>query len=257
VGFYRSHTREGLGLSGEDLEMYRRYLPDPWAVALLVKPFATRVSVGALFLREGDDVRHEASYQEFPFRRRELGGDPVKEAEESVEEAAEDRTWAESEGEAAAEAPANDQVPFGLPAARAEGSGPGRSQVRRGWMWIPLSFIFLLFGVLIGSYIAMNLRFNVTSMSREDPYSMQLSAQRSGTSLHLKWNRNAPAIQASSRGLLHINDGGNEKVVELDLLQLQNGSVIYRRATDRVRFRLEVFANNRVSVAESVEYRGE
>ena len=32
VGYYRSHTREGLGLTDEDLNIYNQILPDPLAI---------------------------------------------------------------------------------------------------------------------------------------------------------------------------------------------------------------------------------
>lgn len=74
IGGYRSHTREGMGMSAEDLKHFDSYFPDPSAIFLLIKPYATRVSVAGFFFREGDRVQTEATYLEFPFRRRELGG---------------------------------------------------------------------------------------------------------------------------------------------------------------------------------------
>lgn len=277
VGFYRSHTREGLGLTPEDFEMYRRYFPDPWTVALLVKPFATRTSVGAFFLREDDRVQGDASYLEFPFRRRELGGEPRPDSQSeapaepaggldaaAAESMSRDpRTTAPAAGAegvsmAAGNTGTSDQVRWGIPVAAAEPRTEGGSgrRARSGRVWIPLSFIFVLFGVLLGILVAPNLRPGAPRAMQSDAFTMRLTAARSsGESVHVRWDRNAPAIQASSRGVLHISDGGNEKVVELDVLQLQNGSVVYRRATGYVQFRLEVFAGERVTVSESVEYR--
>src|SRR5262245_33090099 len=39
VGYFRSHTREGLGLSAEDHELLDLHFPERHRVALLVKPF--------------------------------------------------------------------------------------------------------------------------------------------------------------------------------------------------------------------------
>jgi hypothetical protein len=74
VGFFRSHTRDGLCLTEEDLAVFDRYFPNPAQVFLLVKPYAARASVGGFFFREDGRIRTEASYLEFPFRRRDLGG---------------------------------------------------------------------------------------------------------------------------------------------------------------------------------------
>lgn len=57
VGMFRSHTRDGLALSEHDLDVLNECFPDPAAVFLLVKPFATRVSVGGFFFREEGRIR--------------------------------------------------------------------------------------------------------------------------------------------------------------------------------------------------------
>jgi hypothetical protein len=46
-------------------------------------------------------------------------------------------------------------------------------------------------------------------------------------------------------------------VVQLDADQLRNGSVVYRRASNDVRFRLELQTSDRVVVAETMEFRVE
>jgi hypothetical protein len=74
VGFYRTHTREGFGLSMDDARIFDAAFPGEWPVILLVKPSITRVSQGAFFFREDGAVRRGSSYLEFPFRRKELSG---------------------------------------------------------------------------------------------------------------------------------------------------------------------------------------
>src|ERR1700676_717070 len=49
VGYFRSHTRDGLSLAPEDIELMEYYFPSPSHIALLVKPFASRVSVASFF----------------------------------------------------------------------------------------------------------------------------------------------------------------------------------------------------------------
>lgn len=146
----------------------------------------------------------------------------------------------------------SDQLTMGFPVARRDESGKSR---KTGWVWIPLSFIFLFFGMLLGMLVATGVRSQAPAAIRQDAYTLGLSVAVAGESLHVRWERTSPAIQASSRGILHINDGGNFKSVTLDSQQLQNGSVIYRRASGDIKFRLEVFARERVSVSETAEFR--
>ncbi len=75
VGFYRSHTRDGLSLDDHDLKFFREYFTDPLHVMLLVKPFATRAGQAGFFIQENGVLKSTTSYLEFPFRRRELTGE--------------------------------------------------------------------------------------------------------------------------------------------------------------------------------------
>jgi TonB family protein len=68
VGFFRSHTRKGLALDAEDLTLMESHFRDPQAVALLVRPFATKPSMGGIFIREDGQAPGEASCLEFPFQ---------------------------------------------------------------------------------------------------------------------------------------------------------------------------------------------
>lgn len=256
VGFYRSHTREGFGLSDEDLALFDGQFSTPGSVVLLVKPFATRVSTGALFFREEDRMKSDGSYMEFPFRRKELGG-----------EAVEATAPAEAEARIEPERPAPSFTFGGYTAAPgvpeagrpARPRGPGetvRGNSKNGWFWIPLSFIFLLLGVILGVQVALSISSKLpTALRPPDPYTMHLTASPSGDSVHVRWDRGAPAIQDAPRGVLHIQDGASQQRVDLDALQLQNGSVIYRRATTEVSFRLEVMTRDQVTVTETTEFK--
>jgi hypothetical protein len=269
VGFFRSHTRDGLGLAREDLEMFAAHFPDPRSIVLLVKPYATRASTGAIFFRESEGIRTDSSHLEFPFRRKDLGGDSVGEGAPPSPAASEPlppphaspppATNFSFGGYAggAANPPSSTPPPSKPPSARppkARGEdGPKSSKT--GWVWIPLSFIFLLLGVVLGVQVALSISNKLpASLRPPDPYSMHLTASPSGDSVHVRWDRAAPAIQDAPRGVLHIQDGASEQRVDLDALQLQNGSVIYRRATTEVHFRLDVMTRERVTVSESTVF---
>jgi hypothetical protein len=148
---------------------------------------------------------------------------------------------------------AQEQVSEAAPQGKERDGGGKR---KTGWFWIPLSFVFLLLGVLIGVSTALNFRVNLPGPFRVDPYHMNLSVAQAGPSLLVSWDRNSQPIQMARRGTLVIRDGGGEKTVQLDAGQLRlNGSILYNRASDVVHFRLEVMAGDRLSVVENLEYR--
>ena len=68
VGFFRSHTRKGLALDAEDRTVVESHFSDAQAVTLLVRPFATKPSVGGIFIREEGQPFGETCNVEFPFQ---------------------------------------------------------------------------------------------------------------------------------------------------------------------------------------------
>lgn len=267
IGFYRGHAREGLCLGQQDLEMFSAYFPEETGIALVVKPFATRPPMAGLFFREGAVIRSESSYQEFPFRRREMG-------EGNGEEQNPVQRLSSAAGDAISETAMVNTMTDGLLGIASPGPSdggqidanggpdkklppvPARSlRLRGGWVWIPLSFIFLLLGTVLGFQVALSVRSQITNTPRQDPYVLSLTASPSAGSVHLRWDRQSPAIRKAQRGVLVISESGSENNIDLDIGHLRNGSVIYRRASDEVRFRLEVFTAEKASVSETVLFQ--
>lgn len=268
VGCYRSHTREGMSLSPEDLSHFNEYFPDPSAAFLLVKPYATKVSMAGFFFREeGGKIHTEAPYQEFPFRRRELGGGAsptakLRDANPVSSPIVRDYGYnpPPDEPQGGIDYPAEEHAPeeaaypaYDTAVPEAE-LPPQRYKVRKTNVWIPLSFIFLLLGTLVGFQAAITYRPAKAAGVLADPYSLSLSVGRSGDYLQVRWDRHAQAVRTAQRGVLTIIEGTYDKKVDLDVLQLQNPTVYYRNMSDAVKFRLEVYTKERVSVSETLEW---
>ncbi|WP_031497096.1 hypothetical protein [Bryobacter aggregatus] len=263
VGFYRSHTRDGLALSDEDLQIFEKYFADPTNVILLIRPFATKPSVGGFFFEENGGFHRESSYLEFPFKRRDLGGG----ASPSMRTApAEERT--EPRGPESAEQtpgeglsnPGNpDDLRDWIQNRRSQADSSDReattsARFRSKSVWIPLSFVFLLLGVIIGFQAALVLNRGDAQKIAAQSLSLSLTAQLESGKLIVRWDRNSAAVLNAKSGTLQILDGSFTKTVNLDGRQLQNGSVIYMTADSKVSFRLEVVTNNKGTISETVEY---
>ena len=256
VGYFRSHTRDGFSLAPEDLELLDRFLPGPAHVALLIKPYATKVSVGGFFVRVHGEFP-EATPLEFPLRRRELLGEepaPRRPLAEGRMEGRGDRSLG-----AAVAAPEESLPAVGF--AGFEGSAPtdiepppARSRLPRGWVWLPLIFLFMLLGGALGYELALTVGAHAAASAGQD-LSLSLSVKKSGDNLRVSWSRLSPAVRSAQRGLLEIDDGGYTRPVALDAAQLQNGSLIYRSVSNSVRFRMTVFPQARVSVVETLEWK--
>lgn len=278
VGCYRSHTRDGLGLAPEDLKHYDSYFPDPSSVFLLIKPYATRVSMAGFFFREeGGYVQLESSYQEFPFRRKDLGGgaSPARPRETGMpvspppstgrlptfagppEPAAGDQMFYEEESEAQEQLAQLAQQVSAVNTATPLADHPDAplGKFRRTNVWVPLSFIFLLLGVAVGFQAAMAYKPLRPASVLAESYHLSMAVSRAGDNIHVRWNRQAQAVRTAQRGVLTITDGTYSTTVDLDSAQLQNPSVFYRNMSSVVLLKLEVFTSDRTSVSETLEWR--
>jgi hypothetical protein len=275
IGYYRSNTRENLQIYPEDVALLDGRFPEGPIVCLLIKPFATRISEGVFYYRVNGEYGPVEAPVPFPYRRKELGGGspprpprptsfdlggvipPTTYVPPAPPPAAENNSpprdsaapepplfqWAQNEKEktVTTEADVAPEEP--------------RSRFRSGWVWIPLSFIFLLLGVVLGFQIALGFRNSQAAAVAADPFSLDLSVVKFGENLHLKWNTAAPVMRTAKRGQLLIQDGENSKTVSLSEEDLARGSALYRHVANIVRFRLEVYPADRISVSESLEFR--
>jgi hypothetical protein len=247
VGYFRSHTRDGFSLAPEDIGLMEHYFPSPSQIALLVKPFATKVSVASFFVRE-DGLFPSTAPLEFPFRRRELTGEeapPRRTMQERVPRRRQVRNVVEE-----VEIP---EPVSSVPEPAYTYTSPSKSRTRGGWVWIPLSFVFLLLGVVLGFQAALTMS-GKTSGGAID-YSLGLTVNKEGANLSVKWDRDAPAIKTAQRGLLEIQDAGYTKPVDLDAAQLRNGSILFTNASKTVHFRLIVYPQARVTVMQTMEWK--
>jgi hypothetical protein len=246
VGFFRSHTREGFSLSAEDVELMDHYFPSPVGVALLIKPYATKVSVASFFVREKGRFP-DTALLEFPFRRRELTGEEAPPRRTMLERVPRRREMPSDAAIAAPEQTAPEPA-YGY-------SEPARPPKRPAWVWLPLSFVFLVLGVALGLLVGLTLGPRTSSSTAD--YSLGLSVIKDGDNLSVKWNRDAPAVKAADKGLLEIQDGAFAKPYDLDAAQLRNASILFTPSSKSVRFRLTVYPSPGVTVVQVVEWRSQ
>ncbi len=82
--------------------------------------------------------------------------------------------------------------------------------------------------------------------------SLGLKVDNDAGRLFLSWNRNAPLISSAARATLTIEDGDHREDVNLDMVTLHNGSVVYSPISDDTSFRLEVADQSGASEAAQV-----
>ena len=239
VGFFRSHTRKGLSLDTEDIAIFNRFFPKQYQVALLAKPFATKLTAGAIFIREGGSLRSESSYKEFHF-----GASTVERRVASVASF--------TGSEKASPAPAQAATALTVPPEHQRVASPVRSAklvaILRAIrpiciaasgklaavvefarpMWIAgasAAALVVLSGLLFLPGLHRTKRTATTSSRATSTLSFRV--ERSAGELLLRWNRDAEVIHEATHAVLAIADGERYQSVELDQPQLRDGGIVY------------------------------
>lgn len=255
VGYFRSHTREGFSMAPEDIALMEHYFPAASNVALLVKPYATKVSVASFFFREAG-LFPSAPPLEFPFRRRELIGEQPPPRRTMLERVPRRRDGSPPRNFQAPDAEAADAPPEQDVVLEAAFSGtlPPRRRANRSWLWVPLSFVFLLLGVVLGFQAALTMGPKPVISGAAD-FSLGLTVTKDGANLNVKWDRESAPVKAAQKGVLEIQDGGHSKPYDLDPAQLRNGSIVFTNSSPTVRFRLTVYPQEQLSVVQTLEWK--
>jgi len=216
VGYYRTHTRRGLGLDGDDLQL-ADFFPEGADLALLIKPRLLRPSRAALFF--WDDALADAQTPAIEFSIPRHGGQ-----------------------EFAATTPEP-------PAASL------RPLWSSWWVQAPL-LAFLVVAWYVAGFAAGRQIDKVVPRAApppRDPYAISLTVLQYGDNLHLTWDRQARPIAVAERGSLLISDAGQSRTLDLTREQLRNGAVAYHQIGERVQLRLEVSLPGRRTVSETWE----
>jgi hypothetical protein len=213
VGFYRSHTRSGFGITLEDEYVFSNYFRKSSDVFMLIKSNEPAPPTGGFLIREGGKILSETPYLQFTFS-------------------------SEFALRAAREAPAALPPPASVPAL------PTQTVVTTSPPLLRLAPARLvIFSAVAAAMLAAGVSFAI--WRRPPPAAsdgitapLALSVSNSGSGLRLSWNHRAS--QQVRQAILWIRDGEVEHKVELDAKQLSEGSIAYWPTTSDVDFRLQL-----------------
>lgn len=245
VGWYHSHTRSEILLSEADLEIHGKFFPQPWQVALVLKPHTFQPMRAGFFFREKDGSVHgEAPYAEFvldplpmrpvpanggtaaapaPGRSQDFYSEgPVIDVSGVVER--EDPTPVE------VARPPERQPDLPAPVFLAEEPKPSRR-------WA-VALVAAALGVALGAwgyYTRSEWLPGVqAAIGSPAPDKVALAALDHDGQLHIQWNGASRAAQASTGGSLLIVDGDKPVTVEISRPHVLSGSFTYARHTGKV-----------------------
>jgi len=126
------------------------------------------------------------------------------------------------------------------------------------WKIAPVLVLVVLLSAVCGAFYWKWRGAGVASISRAsvgNPIEMlSLHASESGGRFYISWNGKSDALQGASRVLLVIQDGGHLKRYELSAKAAAKGVRAYRRASSYVKVTLEVHTEKGGVVEETTHY---
>jgi proteasome lid subunit RPN8/RPN11 len=255
VGWYHSHTRSEIELSPRDMEIYERFFPERWQVALVLRPEQYGPVRAGFFFRErnryvrSDQTSHEfligmqrgqpevvdgasaaveadpAPEAEVAYEEDPEGGQPAEALEEPVREPVEQvQDESSSFGEPGPEPePEPETEPEAAPPAGMLDFTPAfcapESKRRLRWRWIAaLALLAAASGAGVYYYLW-------TGASQP----LSLMATDVGGQLLIEWDRTARPIRDARTAVLMIKDGDQLQRIPLDSDTLHGGSADYTR----------------------------
>jgi len=271
VGWFHSHTQEGLTFSEADRAIHQQFFPHPWQVALVVRPHMFEpVRAAFFFPDQKGQIQAEVVGEDFilepPRRRAPIGFQP---------------------GEPTPSPPAPHRVQPEVPGPKRLfdlGSGPGlapsvagsgfqpdsdwlprevggredrlsalpslrESPPTRIWKWLQLSGV-----VVVGLLLA--IWFFVPPEPGNPASSINLQVRDIGGQLLVEWNPSAAASRPTSKGELVIDDTGLQRRLELSPEEIRSGRLTYVPSGDQVEVRLTLRAPDGSVVTESTRFVG-
>ena len=260
LGYFRSHTREGFALDENDAAVFRAFFRDPFDVALLIKPYATRSADAGIFLQDRGALVTESTPIEFQFtgrQKQQAGTSPVAPSEPAKAAPVPTETAVVTARKSKVferPTPAPIERPMFAHHHPRESSGWGKRL-----SWVAFSIALLAFGGACGYEYAgvksAGLVGPAGSLPKSQLYSVQLKVAPVNKTLMVRWDRDSALIQAAIHGLLTVTEGSNSKEVTLGFAELRNGAAMYPSIGVAVRFRLELFFKENRSFIETVEFQ--
>ncbi len=248
VGWYHSHTRSGILLSEEDLQLFQQYFPETWQIALVLRPHRFDPVRAGFFFREPDgSVQAASSRHEFIIKPGSgkpgirLPVDPALAdfASPPANPAlAEPALLNPCPPPSAISNPRSESEPHSSPPRGASTYSP------RPWPWRAAAVVLTLAVALFWFG-----RFRTSA-------GLSLHELDVGGHLRIDWNHNARVIQQGESGAIEIEDGSLKLHHELSPEHLRLGSVTYLRTTGNVLVRLLVRDADQSTFSEFTRFVG-
>ncbi len=258
VGWYHSHTRSEIFLSDADIEIHRRFFPEPWQVALVIKPHTFQPARAGFFFLENDGSIHgEASYTEIildPLAVRPIPAGALAVPGPAIDSAAngaivEAMPSPDPEPAVAVPEPAPEPAMPAVSAETREPLPPVPAPQPSGAPRWPKVVIPLAVGAVLGAaaywkrdlWIPQVMAMTGSARPAPAPLALGLNTSDLDGQLQIRWNPDSPAVHQAANGALSIASGGSPpQEIPLDRPHLLSGVFTLGRTSERVDVALSI-----------------
>jgi proteasome lid subunit RPN8/RPN11 len=248
VGWYHSHTRSELDLTTQDLEIHDRYFPEPWQVALVLRPAAMRPTRLCFYHRLADGGLHSSAHY-----RESAPGRPVEMPRAPLPLPRTPAGLASAGGAGAAPAPA--AAPATAPLVEPPGFLAVATPRRPKWRRWALVAVAVCAVAASAGYLTRD-RWRGLSPA-EPPPGLHLQVTDRQGQLEIRWDGTLALLREATGGSLELVDGSTRRFILLDPKLLRSGSVNYARQSDTVRIHLTVEKPDGSKVEELTSFLGQ
>jgi hypothetical protein len=236
IGYYRSHNRDNLYLSSDDLNLIQRYFLEPDRVFLLIKTLPSKACTAGFFFWEDGHIQTEFTYLEVPLGPLSF---PVAEPVLPATVRVDDRLT-----------PAAKDLRKKLPTVQSLRLSESVRQARRVWL---VRGSAVAVAVAVVTLAGLNYWQSRGSHPQETAStSLGLHVQRQPGSLALTWNPNSRDLIGAEAAILYINEGSNQRALHLGPTQLRSGAISFAPSSDDIELRFEIDRSGKPSAAEKV-----
>ena len=261
LGWWVSHARSDLLLTGRDLDLYERYFPESWQVTLVLRPAHMKPTRAGFFFRERNGAMQSASsYREFllhPIPRLKAAAvEPASAPEPAAGELRPQLAPNLAPNIVAlntiAPAPAmeafREEFESGEPPREASVAGPDET-TSRSWKWVWILIMLAAF-LFVAGYGARDYWLRLP----QDPLSLETTEWKGQLLIH--WNGSAAAVRRARKAILEISEGAGKSALELDSKLRRAGAFSFVRQSERVDVRLMLIQPDGNVVEETASFVG-
>jgi proteasome lid subunit RPN8/RPN11 len=269
VGWWHSHTRSEIFLSDADQQIHNSFFPEPWQVALVLKPHTFQPTRAGFFFREKDGSMHASgTYREIvldamPMRPAGAAAPPTADLFAPKPAPHPGGRVIDIGGFAAPEAPPVEPQPepeppveMPLPGFLSQPVAAPRGSSRRWIGWVAAAFGVTL-AVVGFSTRDRWLPMIQTRVGAAPGEAIALNTLDAAGQVQIRWNPGAPTVRSAASGALTILDGAAAVNVALDAPHAQSGAFTYTRKSGRVDVTLALTQPNGKEVRTATLFSGD